>query len=242
VLVHGTSADHTRWAAVLHRLDSHFTVYAVDRRGRGGSGDGADYAIQREFEDVAAVLEAIGEPVTLLGHSYGAICSLEAARRTANVARLILYEPPLPVGVEIYEPGIIDRLQSLLAAGEHEELLTTFLARVVRVPPDQLARLRSLPTWQGRLASAHTLPREIRANEQYRFDPEQWRDLDMPTLLLMGGESPLFLTRATEVLHAALPDCTLCAMAGQQHVAMDTAPAAFVDAVTRFAAAAKSGP
>ena len=121
----------------------------------------------------------------------------------------------------------------MLDAGEREELLTTFLTRVVRVSPNQLARMRSLPAWQARLASAHTLPRETRANEQYRFDPRQWHDLDTPTLLLMGGESPLFLTRATEVLHAALPHGTLSVMAGEQHVAMDTAPRAFIDAVAR---------
>src|SRR5438270_592473 len=79
VLVHGTTADHTRWAPLLPVLDELFTVHAVDRRGRGASGDDPDHAIEREFEDVAAVVDAIAEPVHLLGHSYGAICALEAA-------------------------------------------------------------------------------------------------------------------------------------------------------------------
>src|SRR5690349_20970515 len=81
VLVHGTSATPARWASVAPRLESHFTVYAVDRRGRGMSGDASSYAIEREFEDVAAVVLSIDGPVDLLGHSYGAICALEAASR-----------------------------------------------------------------------------------------------------------------------------------------------------------------
>src|SRR5688572_24310787 len=95
VLVHGTAADHTRWAPVLPALSGRFTIYACDRRGRGASGDGASYAMEREFEDVAAVVDGIGGPVDLLGHSYGALCSLEAAVLARNLRRLALYEPPI---------------------------------------------------------------------------------------------------------------------------------------------------
>src|SRR5439155_9508962 len=76
VLVHGTTADHSRWAPVLAALEARFTVYACDRRGRGESGDAEDYAIEREFDDVTAVIDGIGGPVDVLGHSYGAICAL----------------------------------------------------------------------------------------------------------------------------------------------------------------------
>jgi pimeloyl-ACP methyl ester carboxylesterase len=78
VLIHGTADDHTRWARLLPILAERFTVYALDRRGRGQSGatDPATYAIEREFGDVAAVIDAVGEPAHLLGHSYGAICVL----------------------------------------------------------------------------------------------------------------------------------------------------------------------
>jgi pimeloyl-ACP methyl ester carboxylesterase len=237
VAVHGTSADRSRWTPVVPQLAAHFTVYAVDRRGRGGSGDASDYTIEREFDDIAAVAAVIDEPVTLLGHSYGAICALEASARTDNVRRLILYEPPLPMGIEIYEPGLIDRLQALLEAGDREALLTTFMTEVVRVPPDQLALMRGLPAWQARLAAAHTIVREIRADQEYVFTSERWRQLDTATLLLMGGDSPLFLTEATKALHASLPRATLAVMPGQQHAAMDTAPEIFVGEILRFAAA-----
>src|SRR4051794_19341835 len=94
VLVHGTGADHTRWSAVLPRLSQHFTVFSLDRRGHGASGDAEDYTIQREYEDIAALAKAIGGPVDVLGHSFGAACVLGAAPSIPNLRRLILYEPP----------------------------------------------------------------------------------------------------------------------------------------------------
>ncbi|MEZ4523551.1 MAG: alpha/beta hydrolase [Thermomicrobiales bacterium] len=79
VLVHGTAGSHERWAPILSALSAEFTVYAMDRRGRGASGDSEYYSIEREFEDVAAVVETLDEPVNVLGHSYGGTCALEAA-------------------------------------------------------------------------------------------------------------------------------------------------------------------
>ena len=76
--------------------EQRFTVYALDRRGRGGSEDAQPYTIEREFDDVAATVNAIGEPVNVLGHSYGALCALEAALRTDHIRKLVLYEPPIP--------------------------------------------------------------------------------------------------------------------------------------------------
>ncbi len=124
VLVHGTGGTHVRWAPVLPSLEKHFTVYAVERRGRGESGDGPEYAIEREFEDVAAIIDAVGGEVNLLGHSYGGICSVEASLLTRNIHHLVLYEPPIPVpGVPIYVEGIIDRLQALADEGDREGVL-----------------------------------------------------------------------------------------------------------------------
>src|SRR3712207_1323335 len=100
VLVHGTAADHSRWRPVLPAFEQSFTVYAIDRRGRGGSGDSDDYAIEREFEDVAAVVDSFGEPANLLAHSYGALCALEAALLTTNVRKLVLYDPGIELAGE----------------------------------------------------------------------------------------------------------------------------------------------
>jgi pimeloyl-ACP methyl ester carboxylesterase len=228
VVVHGTTADHTRWAPILAPLEQRFTVYALDRRGRGASGDSAVYSIEREFDDVAALVDSIGEPVVLLGHSYGALCSLEAALRTIRVYTLVLYEPPIPVGLPIYAPGVIERLQALLEKGDKAGVVTNFFTEIVHMPDGELKTLQSLPDWRARVAAAHTIPRELRAGEDYRFEPARFMALKTPTLLLLGGDSPPFFKAAIDAVHAALPSSRLVILPGQQHVAMNTAPTLFV--------------
>src|SRR5688500_8161181 len=143
VLVHGGAADGTRWTPVLPALEERFTVYAVDRRGRGLSGDTAAYSIEREFEDIAALVDAIGGPVDLLGHSYGALCSLEATFRTRNVRRLVLYEPPVPTGAPLYAGATLDRMQALIDADEPDAMLSVFFREVVGMPEHELALLQA---------------------------------------------------------------------------------------------------
>jgi pimeloyl-ACP methyl ester carboxylesterase len=234
VLVHGTTADHTRWAPILSELEKRFTVYAIDRRGRGASGDAAAYAFEREFEDVAAVVDAIGEPAYVLGHSYGAICSLEASLRTKNVRKLVLYEPPIPSGVAIYPPGSIDRLQSLLDAGDKEGVVATFFREIVHMPDSELQLLKGLPNWPSRVAAAKTIPRELRADEAYRFDAARFASMKTPTLLLLGGDSPAFFKSAIDAVHAAVTMSHVVVLPGQQHTAINTAPALFLKEVTSF--------
>ena len=232
VLVHGTAADHTRWAPVMPALEERFTVLAVDRRGRGASGDADDYAIEREFEDVAAVADRAGEATTVLGHSYGAGCALEAALLTESVARLILYEPSL--GVVAAREELVARLESLLKAGERDELLAYFMAEVAGASPEQIEMMRSRPVWQARLAVAHTIPRELRADRAYAFDAARARGVGVPTLLLRGETSPAAFAAAGEMAAAALPSCRTVVMAGQGHVAMDTGTDLFTGEVLSF--------
>jgi pimeloyl-ACP methyl ester carboxylesterase len=235
VLVHGTSATHTRWAPILPALEKKFTLYAVDRRGRGASGEASSYAIEREFEDIAAVVDSLSEPANLLGHSFGAICALEAALLTENIRRLVLYEPPLPLeGVPIYPPGIIDRLQRLLDAGDREGVVATFMSEVVRMPPHELSLFKTLPAWTERVAAAHTLPRELRVHEQYLFTADRFADLGIPTLLLLGSDSPAFFKAAVEAIDTVLPDSQIVTLPGQQHIAIDTAPDLFTHEALAF--------
>ena len=95
VLIHGAAADHNRWAPVLPGLEERFTVFAIDRRGRGRSGDASDYALEREYDDVVAVVESAGDGASVLGHSYWGICAVEAALLTDRIRKLVLYEPPM---------------------------------------------------------------------------------------------------------------------------------------------------
>lgn len=234
VLVHGTSADHTRWAPVLPALEERFTVYAVDRRGRGASGDADDYALEREFDDVAAVVGSIDEPAVLLGHSFGALCSLEAARRT-RPRGLVLYEPPILVGDnELDAGGTLSAMRGLLEEGENERALMLFFRDVAGVPASELEVLRSAPNWPARVDAAPTVLRETEAPTTYEFDPNRFADVTTPTLLLLGGESPRYLTDATKSLAEALPAARTAVLDGQGHVAMNTAPERFVREVFAF--------
>ncbi len=235
VLVHGTSATSSRWTPILPALEKHFSVYAVDRRGYGESDDGDSYAVEREFEDIAAVVDSIGEPVHLLGHSFGALCALEGALLTQNLSKLVLYEPAIPIsGISLYPEGIINRFQELLDAGDREGILTVLFREVAGMPPREFEQFRSLPAWQARLASAHNIPRESRAEEEYEFKAERFKALHTPTLLLLGGDSPQVLKAATETIAKALPNSRIAVMPGQQHIAMDTAPDLFVNELVRF--------
>src|SRR5512135_2378968 len=121
LLVHGTTADHHMWTPVLPALERRFSMYAMDRRGRGESGDAGTYSVEREREDVAAVIDSIGGAVDVIGHSYGAFCALEAARLTPHVHRLVLYEAPLPLGRKFWSSEFSLRLQALLDAGDREQ-------------------------------------------------------------------------------------------------------------------------
>ncbi len=235
VLVHGTAAGRGRWAPVRPALEAGFTVTAIDRRGRGDSGDGADYSVVQEFDDVAAVVEALAAPVLLFGHSFGAICALEAAMRTGKLAGLILYEPPIfEGGAGRPSPDQIAKLEALLAAGDRDGVVSVFMREVVRMPPQALAALKSSPVWPARVTAAHTLPRELRAVDAYRLDAARLAALASPVRLLLGGDSPPFFGEAIARLQQALPNAQTVVLPDQQHIAIDTAPDLLVDAVLAF--------
>jgi pimeloyl-ACP methyl ester carboxylesterase len=238
VLVHGAAADHHRWAPILPALGEQFRVLAIDRRGRGGSGDGDDYAIEREYEDVAAVVDWAGEETAVLGHSYGGICALEAALLTDGIGKLVLYEPPM--GFLASPPEVVHRLQALLDSGERDTLVAFFMHEVAGVPEQQVEAMRSLPAWEARLTVAHTIPREERASREYRFDPDRVRGVEVPTLLLVGGESAAPFKAAAQALGDALPHSQTAVLAGQRHTAMDTATDLFVSEVIGFLHDARS--
>lgn len=234
LLVHGGMADHTRWAPLLLALGQHFTVYTMDRRGRGGSGDASDYAIAREFEDIACAVDHIGGPIDVLGHSSGGLYALEAARLTPNIRKLILYEPPAPGQKGSLPPQAEAEVRARLSAGDKEGAVTAMMREMVK-GPDDLEKMKASPSWAGRVAAASVILREVDAiTDSPAFDPERWKSFQTPALLLVGGESPAPLKEFTEMLHAALPNSRIAVLAGQQHVAMNTAPELFLSEVIGF--------
>ena len=238
VLIHGGGAsNHKRWdiGGVRAALAEHHTVYAVDRRGRGQSGDHSEYDIEREYEDVVAVAESIDEPVTLLGHSLGANISLEASLRTDNIKRLILYEPGYPIGGHKFaSEEVVAGIQDMIDQGEAEEALILFMREVASLSEEEIDVFRKDPGWESRLEAAHTLAREEKAVSGYRFDPDRFTNMNTPTLLLTGSETPPVFKESIKAVHNALPDSRVITLEGQAHIAMNTAPELFIKKVLAF--------
>jgi pimeloyl-ACP methyl ester carboxylesterase len=236
LMVHGSTVDHTRWGGVVTRLAERFSLYLVDRRGRGASGDGPSYHVAREFEDTVAVLDAIPSPAFVLAHSYGAICVLEAMRSTSRIGKAVLYEPPLPVpGRSLFiAQDLGSRLAALLAKGNRAGVVETFLREVIHMPEPELSRLRRSASWPVRIAAAHTIPREVMTAYGYQFRAEAFTGVCVPTLFLMGGRSPVYMQEATRMASAALAGSQVVTLRGQGHAAMSTAPDLFLDKVVAF--------
>lgn len=233
VLVHGATVDHTTWNEALPYLAERFTVYAMDRRGRGGSGDAEAYALERETEDVLALIESIREPVHLLGHSYGGVCSLEAALRTDRLDRLILYEGVMLDATTDEEQALVE-IRQAIETGDREEALVVFYLELAHLTEAEIDYIRDQPTWQRRVEAIHTSLREVEAGFAYDFEPVRLREMTTPTLLLVGEDSSESVHQDTQVLHEALPESRIVVLENQQHVAYRMAPEYFADTVTEF--------
>jgi pimeloyl-ACP methyl ester carboxylesterase len=235
LLVHGIASDGSRWEPLLPMLTPRFQIYMMDRRGRGASGDTPPHAIEREFEDVAAVAASIGRPVALVGHGLGSLCALEAALRSSNVRKLVLFEPVANIGdAQLYSDGAIERIEQLLEQDRRNEAVSYFLREVTRVSPDELERIQRQIVWQRRIAAAPTIARELRAQSAYRFDPARLRTLSIPTLVLTGGNSPDLVKQQARLLADILPSATLVELPEQGCAAIDSAPGLFVREVVGF--------
>ena len=236
VLVHGSIADHTTFDPFVEVLRDEWTTYSMDRRGFDASGDTADYSIEREFEDTAAVVDAVaartGGPVTLWGHSYGANCAMGGAARTSNVHHLVLYEPSLGI---TYPPGSIERAEQALATGDNEAAIIAVLVDILEMTDEEIDAFRSNPLWRVRLASAPTIPRECRAEESWIYRPGQFDAITAPTLFLTGSDSVPVVTKATHEARAAIPHADLRVLEGHAHFAHKTDPAIVAEITRAFA-------
>ena len=241
VLVHGTTGDHTTFRVVEPMLAVSSPVHAVDRRGRGASGDTLPYAIEREFEDVAAVAEALatdsGGPIDLVGHSYGGRASLGAALLTDAVRRVVCYEgAPTPPGESYHPSGIEDRLRAALAAGDNDAALAAFMREVVGMPEPELAAYRANPVWPARAAAAGTILRELESEADDTASLDRLGAVRQPVLQILGGAGLPVFRAATEALDARLVDGRIAVIDGARHAAHHTHPEAFVAAVEAFLA------
>jgi pimeloyl-ACP methyl ester carboxylesterase len=238
VIVHGGTGDRTRWKPLFSLFASHFTVCAMDRRGHGASSDSPDYTLQKEVEDVAAVVNSRPGTVFVLGHSYGAVCALEAAFLTDRISKLVLYEPPLQ---DLDHSAVADRMEKMIQAGDREQATMTFFQQIVMISPSEIAAMKTRPSWPPLVTSIGSQIRQLRALTGYRFDPKRMSTLNVPTLLLTGSEtSSPQLKLAINSLMQSLPNRKLVVFEGQQHNAMETVPEKFANTVSNFLLSANS--
>ena len=236
VLVHGSLSTGDAWLPVATAMGEEFTCYVMDRRGRGRSGDAAEHALDRESEDIKAVLDVAGPGAHLLGHSYGAICAIEAARRFP-VGRLVLYEPPLmfrgPRAV-----ALIERFRAAVRSNQLDQALSIFMEDQL---PNEMSALQGTPIWQELAALTLTLTRELEAIQRLAPSWERYRELSVPTLLLLGTATSADLEAASSALEEALPNARTVLLDGHGHVANLTSPDLVARAVAEHLLAGDSG-
>jgi pimeloyl-ACP methyl ester carboxylesterase len=204
-------------------LADHFTVFTYDRRGRGDSSDNGPYDVQREVDDLEAVIREAGGQAVVFGVSSGAALALEAADRGAGITKLALYEAPFIVDGS--RPAIGDdflgRMNGALSSGRRGDAVRMFM-KVVGVPAIFVMLMRLMPAWPRLTAIAHTLPYDFAITNPYQrgrpLPPTRWSGARMPTLVMDGGKSPDWMRNAMRALAGVLPNATYRTVEGQTHM------------------------
>jgi pimeloyl-ACP methyl ester carboxylesterase len=223
VMVHGAGSGRWSFDRVRPHLEDAFEVWSIDRRGRGDSSDGHDsYAIEREFDDVAAVVQAAGDGALLFGHSYGALVCAGAAARVDGLPRLALYEGPM--GGALATEEWTARFESNLAAGQPEQAMRDFMSDVGGYTDAEIEAMQGTPAWRARIAAAPTVPRELHAEHGLATADIGLERLAPPALILVGSRSPDWAKRSTAAYAEAIPDAELHTLDGQGHGAAVSAP------------------
>lgn len=212
-------------------LSKSFTVYNYDRRGRGDSGDAATYAVDREIEDLQAIVDAAGGSAYVWGLSSGAVLALEAAAQGVPMKKLALHEPPFivsPTG-PVPPADFVQHVTALIAADRRADAIRYFMTKGMGAPSFVVSLMRIMPgVWKRLLAVAHTLPYDASLLADYiggrPLPAEKWNDVRMPVLVLEGTESPASLRQAAAALADALPGAQLLSKKGLGHTKQLNAP------------------
>jgi pimeloyl-ACP methyl ester carboxylesterase len=233
ILVVGAFNDRSTGAPLAKALESQLTVLNYDRRGRRASGDTLPYAVEREVEDLGALIREAGGAARVFGYSSGAILALEGAARGLNITKLALYDPPFIVGDDIPRPpkDIAGELARLVASGRRGEAVELFQTKMVRIPEEVVAQFRHAPFRPALEAIAHTLVYDASILGDQELPMARLRSIKVPTLVVYGGESPTFLGNSAKALAKALPDGHVRALDGQTH---DIVPAALAPVLLEF--------
>src|SRR6266536_2535737 len=205
-------------------LSGRCTVINYDRRGRGDSGEVTPFALEREIEDIGALIEAVGGRASLWGWSSGGALALRAAGSRIGVERLAVYEVPFMVDPEEHLPTLdySERLDELVAAGDRGGAVKHFMRNAIGIPAPFVALMRLMPMWKGIKAVAHTLPYDWAALGDHNMygeplRPAEWASVTVPTLVVFGSKSPAELQKGSRALAQLLPNAELRELHGQTH-------------------------
>ena len=232
VLVGGGSVARSALAPHAAAMSGRFTVFNYDRRGRGDSGDTLPYAIEREVEDIAAVIEAAGGAAGLFGSSSGAVLAMEATAQGVPATRLALWEPPfIPEGSPKPPADQVEQYERMIAEGRRGDAAAYFMTEVVRLPSEFVAQARTQPWWAAQEALAHTLAYDARIMGDYEIPTERAATIQVPTLVLAGGADFPWMRQTASTLANAIPDAEARFLDGQGH---DVDPAILAAALTEF--------
>ena len=231
ILVSGGSTDRMANAPVAGHLATRFTTFNYDRRGRGDSSNTLPYAIEREIEDLDAVIAAAGGSAFVYGTSSGAVLALDAAASGLPIDKLALWEPPfIPEGFPRPPEDQVEQYERMVAEGRRGDAVEFFMAKVVGMPPEFVAQARTATFWAGQEAIAHTLAYDARIMGDYSLPTERAALVKAPTLVIAGTAIP-WMGQTAEALAAAIPDGHVRVLEGQTH---DVDPAVIAEAVQEF--------
>jgi pimeloyl-ACP methyl ester carboxylesterase len=222
VLLGGAFCDHrarTAGKPLALELAESYAVFCVDRRGRGQSTDAAPYAVEREVEDVAALIAVAGGSARVYGHSSGAVLAFEAAAAGLAIEKLALYEPPIVLGELRELPGtdFAARLEALTTEGKRSEACELFLTKAVAMPSQVVERMKAAPVWANLQVLAHTLSYDARLTADAGAILTRAASVRNPSLLIDGRKSAPWMRGGVERLAHALPNARHVSLPDQDH-------------------------
>lgn len=235
ILIVGAFNDRSTGAPLAEALGSRLMVVNYDRRGRGASGDTQPYAVEREVEDLDALIRSVGGSARVFGYSSGANLALEGAASGLNITRLALYEAAFIIGDDIPRPpkDMAAQLAALVSSGRRGDAVELFQTRLVGIPEQVVVQMRNAPFRPALEATAHTLAYEASIVGDLTLPVERLRSITAPTLAVFGGASPAFMGNAARAIAEAVPNGQARALEGQSH---DLVPAALAPVLLDFLA------
>lgn len=218
VLLNGGFRDHTIFDQLVPELAPYCTTYVYDRRGRGESGDAPTYAVEREIEDLEAVIAEAGGHAVVFGGSSGANLAMLAALSGSPITKLALHEPYFRVaGFERPPDDFMDNLKALLAENKRGEAAEYFAAKLVGFTPEEVAAWRRSPLWATNEANAHTLVYDTAICGDFSVPVDRLATFSTQTLVVNSDKTSDWLRAAAEATAAAIPNCKAVSLPGAWH-------------------------